>query len=222
MIDTVVFVKDGKISKTYELELKVKVPSGMVEQDLARPVIDIRDFETNNLQYEIYTFGEENVIVPVSKKVTKFGIEKLAEDRIKEIITKFDPHAEIEIISDNKVKILVDKKRIPSIIGRGGSTINELEKILNVHIDVEERAHSDSVSGQNLSFDFSESKSSVLFKVGKEYVGKFVELYINGDYLTSGKIGRKGHLKIPKRSALARKLMKFTDSKKNIGIFLTA
>ena len=33
-LDTVVFVKDGKIAKVYELELKVKVPSGMVEQDL--------------------------------------------------------------------------------------------------------------------------------------------------------------------------------------------
>ncbi len=61
VIDTVVFVKDGKIAKTYELDLKVKVPSGMVEQDLARPVIEIRDFESNSLEYEIYTFGEENV-----------------------------------------------------------------------------------------------------------------------------------------------------------------
>jgi len=48
----------------------------MFEQDLARPVIEIRDFEDNTLEYEIYTFGEENVIVPVSKKVKKFGIEK--------------------------------------------------------------------------------------------------------------------------------------------------
>ena len=66
VIDTVVFVKDGEIKKVYSLRLKVKVPSGMFERDLARPVIEIQDFETQNLEYEIYTFGEENVIIPVS------------------------------------------------------------------------------------------------------------------------------------------------------------
>ena len=47
VLDTVIYVKDGGITKVYDLELKVKVPSGMVEQDLARPVIEISDFETN-------------------------------------------------------------------------------------------------------------------------------------------------------------------------------
>ena len=111
VIDTVVFVKDGTISKVYELELSVKVPSGMTEQDLARPVIDIRDFEDHKLEYEIYTFGEENVIVPVLKKESKFGIEKLAEERIKEVLRRFDPNADVEILSENKVKVKVEKRK---------------------------------------------------------------------------------------------------------------
>ena len=84
VLDTVVFVKDGGIEKVYDLELKVKVPTGMTESDLARPVIEIRNFEDNTLEHEIYTFGEENVIVPVGKKTEKVGIEKLAEDKIKD------------------------------------------------------------------------------------------------------------------------------------------
>ena len=32
VLDTVIYVKDGEIAKVYSLELKVKVPSGMVEQ----------------------------------------------------------------------------------------------------------------------------------------------------------------------------------------------
>ena len=134
VLDTVVFVKDGKITKVYELELKVKVPSGMIEQDLARPVIEIRDFEDHTLEHEIYTFGEENVIVPVSKKTTKFGVEQLAEERVKEVFKKYDPRAEVEILSENSVKVKVDKQKIPSIIGKGGSTINNLEKIVNIKL----------------------------------------------------------------------------------------
>ena len=221
VIDTVIFVKDGNITKVYELELKVKVPSGMFEQDLARPVIEIRDFEDNTLEYEIYTFGEENVIVPVSKKVKKFGIEKLAEDRIQETFRRFDPNAEVEILSDNRIKVMVSKQNIPSIIGRGGSTINDLEKMLKVHIDVVEKELSDIPSyGSSLAFDFSESRTSLLLNVGKEKSGLHADIYVNDDYITSSRIGRKGQIKIPKRSNPAKRIMKTSSSKEDIKIFL--
>lgn len=221
IIDTVIFVKDGNIAKVYELELKVKVPSGMFEQDLARPVIEIRDFEDNTLEYEIYTFGEENVIVPVSKKVKKFGIEKLAEDRIQETFRRFDPNAEVEILSDNRIKVMVSKQNIPSIIGRGGSTINDLEKMLKVHIDVAEKELSDIPSyGSSLAFDFSESRTALLLNVGKEKSGLHADIYVNDDYITSSRIGRKGQIKIPKRSNPAKKIMNGSSSKEDIKIFL--
>ncbi len=221
VIDTVIFVKDGNITKVYELELKVKVPSGMFEQDLARPVIEIRDFEDNTLEYEIYTFGEENVIVPVSKKVKKFGIEKLAEDRIQETFRRFDPNAEVEILSDNRIKVMVSKQNIPSIIGRGGSTINDLEKMLKVHIDVVEKELSDIPSyGSSLAFDFSESRTALLLNVGKEKSGLHADIYVNDDYITSSRIGRKGQIKIPKRSNPAKRIMKTSSSKEDIKIFL--
>ena len=221
VIDTVIFVKDGNIAKVYELELKVKVPSGMFEQDLARPVIEIRDFEDNTLEYEIYTFGEENVIVPVSKKVKKFGIEKLAEDRIQETFRRFDPNAEVEILSDNRIKVMVSKQNIPSIIGRGGSTINDLEKMLKVHIDVAEKELSDIPSyGSSLAFDFSESRTALLLNVGKEKSGLHADIYVNDDYITSSRIGRKGQIKIPKRSNPAKKIMNGSSSKEDIKIFL--
>ena len=221
VIDTVIFVKDGNIAKVYELELKVKVPSGMFEQDLARPVIEIRDFEDNTLEYEIYTFGEENVIVPVSKKVKKFGIEKLAEDRIQETFRRFDPNAEVEILSDNRIKVMVSKQNIPSIIGRGGSTINDLEKMLKVHIDVVEKELSDIPSyGSSLAFDFSESRTALLLNVGKEKSGLHADIYVNDDYITSSRIGRKGQIKIPKRSNPAKRIMKTSSSKEDIKIFL--
>ncbi|RLG36962.1 hypothetical protein DRN79_03985 [Methanosarcinales archaeon] len=51
--------------KVYELNFTVKVPYGMFEADLARPVIEVRDFETKMLEYEIYTYGEQVVVMPV-------------------------------------------------------------------------------------------------------------------------------------------------------------
>ncbi|MDD5337474.1 MAG: ATPase, T2SS/T4P/T4SS family [Candidatus ainarchaeum sp.] len=65
IIDTVVLIQNGGVSKVYELAASVKVPYGMTERDLARPVIEVKDFETGANEYEIYKFGEETVIIPV-------------------------------------------------------------------------------------------------------------------------------------------------------------
>lgn len=224
VIDTVVFVSAGEISKVYELELKVKVPSGMTEQDLARPVIEIRDFEDNTLEYEIYTFGEENVIIPISKSSIKFGIEKLAEDKVRDTFRKFDPNVEVEILSGNSVKVMVSKQYMSSVIGRGGSTISELEKMLKLHIDVVPKDSSTFQSGPpsddfELTFDFSESKTSLLFNVGKENAGNSIDIYLNNEYLGSYRITRKGQIKIPKHSSPGKRLMRNTSSKDSIQIF---
>jgi ATPase len=224
VIDTVVFVKDGAISKIYDLELKVKVPSGMVEQDLARPVIEIRDFETAELEYEIYTFGEENVIVPVSaSEQTKSGIQRLASEKIKETIRRFDPNPQIEILSENSIKLKVKKEAIPSLIGKGGTTISDLEKILHVHIDVEAKEADDDHSpddAHGISFDFSESRNSLLFAVNKRYNGALAEIHVKGQYVTSARVARHGKIKISKRSDAGKLLMRSAFSKNDIEIFV--
>jgi len=220
VIDTVVFVKDGKIAKTYNLDLKVKVPSGMVEQDLARPVIEIRDFESNSLEYEIYTFGEENVIIPVSKKTGSFGIERLAEEKIKETFRRFDPQAEVEILSGNSVKVTVNKQNIPSIIGRGGVTINELEKMLQVHIDVVPKEFESQSSDYNIPFDLSESRSSLILDVGRQNSDAHAEVFVNDKFVISSRIDRKGKINISKRSDAGKKLVKSAFSKNDIQIFI--
>ena len=221
VLDTVVFVKDGEINTVYDLELKVKVPSGMTESDLARPVIEIRNFKDNVLEHEIYTFGEENVIVPVSKRVEKVGIEKLAEDKIRETFKRYDPQTKVEILSDNRVKVFVDKQSISSIIGKGGSNINEIEKFLKVHIDVVSKDSNDfSQSSNNLPFTFSESKTALLLTVGKEYTSMHADVHVNDKYVTSVRIGKKGQIKIPKRSDIARDLMKLASSQNDIQLFL--
>jgi len=221
VLDTVVFVKDGGIQKVYDLELKVKVPTGMTESDLARPVIEIRNFEDNVLEHEIYTFGEENVIVPVGKKVDKIGIEKLAEDKIKETFQRYDPNAEVEILSDNRVKVMVNERNIASIIGRGGSNINEIEKLLKVHIDVVEKSSNDVLLTTNdLPFSFSESKTAILLTVNRDFTSMHADIYANEKFIASVRIGKKGQIKIPKRSDVARALMDFTSSQNEIKLYL--
>ena len=221
VLDTVVFVNNGDIEKVYDLELKVKVPTGMTESDLARPVIEIRNFENNDLEHEIYTFGEENVIVPVQQRGEKVGIEKLAEDKIKDYFQRYDSNAQVDILSNNRVKVSVHEDCIASIIGRGGSNIDEIEKLLKVHIDVVAKDSEElSLTSNDLPFSFSESKTTLLLTVNREFTSLHADIFLNGKFFTSVRIGKKGQIKIPKRSDIGRNLLNQTSSQNDIQLYL--
>ena len=221
VLDTVVFVNSGDIEKVYDLELKVKVPTGMTESDLARPVIEIRNFENNDLEHEIYTFGEENVIVPVQQRDEKVGIEKLAEDKIKDYFQRYDSNAQVDILSNNRVKVSVHEDCIASIIGRGGSNIDEIEKFLKVHIDVVAKDSEElSLTSNDLPFSFSESKTALLLTVNREFTSLHADIFLNGKFFTSVRIGKKGQIKIPKRSDIGRNLLNQTSSQNDIQLYL--
>lgn len=222
IIDTIIFLKDGNINKVYELKLTVKVPSGMVEEDLARPLVEIFDFENRELEYEIYTYGDENIVVPVKELVEKkrtnasSNITRLAESKIKDVVRRFDPSADIQIISDNKVRIKVEKEIIPKIIGRNGSTVSELEDLLGLRIDIEPKIP---VLGREVDFQINESGSSIVIIADKKEVGSNVGIYINNEFLLSSQIGRKSRIKVDKRSENGKKLLNAILTSSDIKLF---
>jgi len=218
ILDTVVFVKAGNIAQVYELEFKVKVPTGMTEQDLARPVIEVRDFENHNLEYEIYTYGEENIVIPISKEAKSGGIEKLAESKIRETIRRFDSEAEIEILSNNSIRVRVDKEVMPSIIGRGGATINDLEKTLGVHIDVESKEETSFGKGE--WFEMSESGNNMILEVDTSKTGMSADIYVKDKLVTSSYVGKNGKIIISKKSDSGKRIMKAAMSKQDLRIVI--
>ncbi|MBY9020125.1 MAG: Flp pilus assembly complex ATPase component TadA [Candidatus Lokiarchaeota archaeon] len=66
IIDTIVFIEGGDISTVLIIKMTVKVPHGFRDKDLARPVVEVRDFKTARLSYEIYSFGQDIVINPIN------------------------------------------------------------------------------------------------------------------------------------------------------------
>jgi ATPase len=67
IVDTVIYISRGNVEKVYEVSMTVKLPTGLREAELARPVVEVRDFLSGELEYEIYTFGEQTVVVPVKR-----------------------------------------------------------------------------------------------------------------------------------------------------------
>jgi ATPase len=209
IIDTVVFIRAGKIEKVYELNLTVKIPTGMKEADLARPVVEIRDFATKELEYEIYTYGEENVIVPVKKIYSP--LKELAKERIYQEIKRFDPQAKIELLGEDRIVVYVANDVIAKLIGKKGRQIEQIEKRLGVHISVEPK---ESTFKSELPWQFEESGAYIIIKVSPSLIGKQVDVYKNGQFLFSPFVGKSGQIRIRKKTEIGRAILSAIAMKK--------
>lgn len=139
VIDTILFVENGKIGKVMTTEYVVKIPSGMRQEDLARPVIVVKDFRSKVPVHEIYTFGEQIVVVPVTKIEERSSVRELAATRISEELQRFlgTNKVSVELVSDSRALVKVDEEFIAKLIGKKGANISELERRLNIKLDVE-------------------------------------------------------------------------------------
>ncbi len=129
LIDTVIFIRNGMVDKVYEVRMTVKLPTGLREAELARPVIEVRDFLTGELEYEIYTFGEQTVVVPV-KKLRVPSTTKVA--KVVNMIQKILPEADISV-EDSTIIITVSRDMI-KILNKRIKRIRKLEKRYDVSI----------------------------------------------------------------------------------------
>lgn len=212
IVDTVIFVQAGRIKQVLELNLAVKVPTGMNEPDLARPVVEVRDFESGVLEYEIYTFGEENVIIPIKKvsssSPAQTGIEKLAKERVLQIVRKFDPDAEVKILSPQRAEVSVQESVIPRIIGRGGVQVKELEDSLSLRLDIRPRTESGAKRSDSLEFESKEKGGSIDLIFRSFDALKNVGIYSEDDLLFESTISKKGMIGLSRKSEIGRKVLR--------------
>lgn len=207
IIDTVIFIKNGAAESVLSLNMTVKVPHGMTESDLARPIVVVNDFETKKPVYELYSYGDQTVVVPV-KEGKKSPSHELAAKSIEEEFKKYSSDVRAEMSGDHKCVVYVPKKYVAKLIGKQGKNIESIEKKLGIGIDVREMGEEKSEGGKkSVEFTTKITKSGVLFYFSGAMSGKDIEIYINEDILMSAKVGSGGVLKIHKRNKIGRILL---------------
>jgi ATPase len=141
VVDTVVYIEAGEVHTVYDVTTEVKVPHGLMEEDLTRPVIVVRDFETGQPAYEIYTFNRQVVTVPLdgaeNDAASEAGVERIAKQEIeREIRQVARGHVEVELQGHNRAVVFVEEDDISYVIGKGGGRISDIENRLGIDIDV--------------------------------------------------------------------------------------
>ena len=65
IINTVIFVKQGVITKIYDIGFTIKVPGGMAGEMHIRPVTTVTDHETGELVIDVFRYDGETIVIPV-------------------------------------------------------------------------------------------------------------------------------------------------------------
>ena len=210
IIDTVIFIDRGMVSSVLVTRYSVKVPSGMNQEDLARPVIEVMDFFTEKTLYEIYSFGEQIVVVPVMSQNP--AVTRIAEQKIREEIAKYaGDRVDVRMTGNSRAVVMIPEESIPRVIGRRGSNISEIERNLGVRIEIEPLVNK--INTRNRAE--IEIKNKIIYI----YTGspnRNVKLYIDGILVLQARSSSKGIVRIRASSDTGSELFNAIKAGKNV------
>jgi ATPase len=192
-----VHIEDGDIGTVIRLDFTVKVPVGMSEPDLARPVIDAKDFQTGACLFEIYSYGEQIVVMPVKIAQNRKQTQK------KKILHNIDKFVgvdySLEQISSKRGILYVPEKAMGEIIGKNGRTIAEIEKEVGLRLDVQPLK-------KKIKVDLDFTRKSGKISMNRRYRNIPLSFYHGDEFIFSATVGKKGVIKLDMKSKLAKKL----------------
>ena len=207
IVDTSIYIEYGKVTSVYETKMTVKVPTGMKEADLARPVIEVRDFETGELKNEIYTYGEQTIVMDMdlvngteNGEKYKSSVDKIAEKEILRKIKKILPKkskVDVEVISPERANIYIPEDYIPKIIGKNGKRIAEIESEIGISLGVE-IIEEKPKNRAPFEVDIIHTRKQLILDLGRDNGRENFDVYIEGEYLLTATTSKKGEIKIKK------------------------
>ncbi len=229
IVDTVLHLNKGTIESALRLVPTVKVPEGMFEQDLARPVVVVEDLRSGEPRYEMYTYGDQLVVMPIldsgrgggrgdGRGGRTHGVaarKAVTEDDITETLQALVAGPlEVEMPYPGRARVYVEPQDASAIIGRGGRTIKELERELGVRIDVVSdkdpfRGGPDDGGGRQRIVEFStrETKNNVTLYVPGRYQGRLADVEVDGHVVGSSRVTKRGAVRFAKRSRAGRAIL---------------
>lgn len=132
VLDTILHVESGRIQQVLELRMTVKPPTGM-QEELARPVIEVVEFPSGKLTHEMFAFGSEIAVVPLEGRTSTdlSPIKAMAKERIVETVRQWvGVDCQVRFSSDSSAVIYAPSNMIATLVGRGGENVKQLQNEL--------------------------------------------------------------------------------------------
>ncbi|QYZ78739.1 ATPase [Methanofollis formosanus] len=170
IVNTIIFVDNGKITRVFDVDFAIKVPEGMNPNLHIRPVTTVRDSLSGEIAFEVFKYEGETVVVPFRgaprprpaepqrPRPTAAVVEKAApkpeaveemeeptkeatEEQIRHELGRYTVgQVDVFMKSDTKAVAYIEDKDVPAAIGRGGKNIAAIVNKLGVGIDIRPRS----------------------------------------------------------------------------------
>ncbi|WP_292395531.1 PINc/VapC family ATPase [Methanoculleus sp. UBA303] len=232
IINTIIFVVQGAITKIYDLELTVKAPEGMPGDAHVRPVIVVREHSRREPEIEIFRYEGETLVMPLLRSaeeppvavpaapvITETEPEenvswKVAEREIQREIGRYTTGpVEVRIISDNKAVVYIEDKDVPAAIGKGGKNVSAIVNKLGIGIDIRPRSEFEAqrpveeemqlAGGIRIRLDRKQ-----LTIISLENKGRIVDVFAGKEYLFTATVNEEGDILLAKNSTIAQEMIK--------------
>ena len=216
IVDTVLHLDKGRVEEALQLVPTVKVPEGMFEQDLARPVVVVEDLSTGEARFELYTYGDQLVVMPIraggrggggggGRGVTarRQVTEEDVEATLRSLVTG---PLEVEMPVPGRARVYVEPDDASAVIGRGGRTVKDLERELGVRIDVVSQRDEGDLQ-RVTDFSTRETKNNVTLYVPSRYQGRSADVVVEGRVVGTARVTKRGAIRFSKRSRGGRALL---------------
>ncbi|MFZ0006434.1 MAG: PINc/VapC family ATPase [Methanoregula sp.] len=74
IINTIVFLEKGVVTKIYDVGFTIKVPEGMGNEMHIRPVTTVTDFESGSLVLDVFRYDGQTIVMPVLSKGPEISV----------------------------------------------------------------------------------------------------------------------------------------------------
>ena len=129
VLDTIIHGEAGRIEQVMELRMTVKPPTGM-QEELARPVIEVVEFPSGKITHEMVAFGSEIAVVPVEGRTqgALSPMKTLARDQLVHIIQQWvGVQCQVQFKGEGSATIYAPQNMISTLIGKGGENVRQLQ-----------------------------------------------------------------------------------------------
>ncbi|HMA06036.1 MAG TPA: PINc/VapC family ATPase [Methanomicrobiales archaeon] len=234
VVNTIFFVADGEVTKMYDLQFGMEVPSGMAGESRPRPVILLRNQETGTIEFEVFRHEGESIVMPARREegarapaTPARGEERLSrnllEKEIQREIGRYTAgYVDVHMISDNKAVVYIEDKDVPAAIGKGGKNVSGIVNKLSVGIDIRPRSELERpVSEEEVQLEGGfriRTDRKQLSIIATEHRGKIVDLFAGKEYLFTATVGEDGEIRLARNSTIAQEMMRRLTNKETIRV----
>lgn len=231
VLNTIIFVAGGDIAEIYELEMTIKVPTGLPDERHIKPVILVKEYETGTVLAEAFKYEGETIVVTVPKqeeaprpqpRMEERFSWKISEKEIQREIGRYTTGPiEVRMLTDNKAVVYIEDRDVPAAIGKGGKNVSAIVSKLGIGIDIRPRSE---LEVQETKEEIQEMEGGIRIRtdrrhlaiIAPEFRSKIVDVFAGKEYLFTATVNDTGEIQLSRNSTIAQELIRRTGAGENI------